>query len=253
MTQMRRLNVQQTQIEECIRLSMFAVDMLPVNPPLQRGEELLLQLVKADAVKLGLESKRVQFALIFDHVRPDPTGEISRQHWPLVPWGEGSEIIRDSLACLRRITCEDGTPRVLPGDLAQGAYSAWERARRDIFDEWQKAADPRNLQPDIRPLFKAAAAHVRRHIPADMSREEADRVVDALEAPWGLRVEKALRSVFTPETAAGEATTRKIAEQVKILGLQPWKAPEPLPPIEQEDVVLVVWMGVESEGTPRRV
>lgn len=164
-----------------------------------------------------------------------------------VPWGESSAMVRDSLACLRRITCEDGTPRVLPEDLAQGAYSAWERARRDIFDEWQKAADPRNLQPDIRPLFKAAAAHVRRHIPADMSREEADRVVDALEAPWGLRVEKALRSVFTPETAAGEATTQKIAEQVKILGLQPWKAPEPLPPIEQEDVVLVVWMAVESE------
>jgi hypothetical protein len=80
-----------------------------------------------------------------------------------------------------------------------------------------------------------------------MSREEADRIVDALEAPWGLRVEKALRSVFTPETAAGETTTRKIAEQVKILGLQPWKAPEPLPPIELEDVVLVVWMAVEKE------
>jgi superfamily II DNA or RNA helicase len=164
-----------------------------------------------------------------------------------VPWGEGSAIARDSLACLRRITCEEGTKRVLPQDLAEGAYSAWERARRDIFDEWQKAADPRNLQPDIRPLFKAAAAHVRGHIPPDMSREDADRVVEALEAPWGLRVEKALRSVFTPETAAGDATTRKIAEQVKILGLQPWKAPEPLPPIEEEDVVLVVWMAVESE------
>lgn len=165
-----------------------------------------------------------------------------------VPWGDGSAIVRDSLACLRRITCEEGTTRALPDDLVQGAYSAWEGARRDIFDEWQKAADPRNLQPDIRPLFKAVAAHVRRHIPTEMNREEADRIVDALEAPWGLRVEKALRSVFTPETAAGEETTRNIAEQVKVLGLQPWRAPEPLPPIEQEDVVLVVWMAVESEG-----
>lgn len=80
---MRRLNVQYTQIEECIRLSMFAVDVLPVNPPLKKGEELLLQLVKADADRLGLENKRIQFALIFDHAQPDPTGAISRQHWPL--------------------------------------------------------------------------------------------------------------------------------------------------------------------------
>ena len=134
----------------------------------------------------------------------------------------------------------------MPKDLAEGAYAAWELARRDIFDEWQRAADPRNLQPDIRPLFKAAAAHVRKHMPVDMTREDADRIVEALEAPWGLRVEKALRSVFTPETAEGEKTTRRIGEQVKLLGLQPWKAPEPLPPIDEDEVVLVVWMVVDS-------
>lgn len=168
-----------------------------------------------------------------------------------VPWGEGTAIVRDSLACLRRITCEESTERVMPEELAQSGYMAWQRARRDIFDEWQKAADPRNLHPDIRPLFKAAAAHVRKHIPAEMTRDDADRIVEALEAPWGLRVEKALRGVFTPETAAGETTTWSIAEQVKTLGLQPWKAPEPLPPIEEEDVVLVVWMAIENQNSGR--
>ena len=83
-------------------------------------------------------------------------------------------------------------------------------------------------------------------MPVDMTREDADRIVEALEAPWGLRVEKALRSVFTPETAEGEKTTRRIGEQVKLLGLQPWKAPEPLPPIDEDEVVLVVWMVVDS-------
>jgi hypothetical protein len=128
------------------------------------------------------------------------------------------------------------------------AYLAWDRAREDIFDEWQKAADPRNLQPDIRPLFKSAAAHVRRHVPGDIKREDVDRIVEALEAPWGLRVEKALRTVFTPESAEGEDTTRKLIELVKTLGLQPWQAPKPLPPIDEEDVVLVVWMAVEAES-----
>lgn len=74
---MRRLNVQFSQIEECIRKSLFAIDGLPANPPLKAGEELLLQLVKQDAVRLGKQSSRVEFALIFDHYEEDPTGEIS--------------------------------------------------------------------------------------------------------------------------------------------------------------------------------
>jgi len=80
-----------------------------------------------------------------------------------------------------------------------------------------------------------------------MTREEADRLVDALEAPWGIRIEKGLRAVFTPESAEGDESTRRIADQVKGLGLQPWKAPEPLPPIDEDEVVLIVWMGVERE------
>ena len=38
--------------------------------------------------------------------------------------------------------------------------------------------------------------------------------------------------------------TRRIAEVVRELGLQPWKPPDPLDPIEEEEVNLVVWMGV---------
>ncbi len=164
-----------------------------------------------------------------------------------VPMGR-EQVVRDSLTCLRAITCTEGTERVMAEDLRAAAYDAWLAARRDIYDEWQRGADPKNLQPDIRPLFRAAAAHLRRYRPADMPLDEADRVAEALEAPWGMRIERSLREVFTQETAKGEATTRSIAERVKLLGLQPWKAPEPLPPIDEEEVVLVVWMAVEAES-----
>jgi hypothetical protein len=162
-----------------------------------------------------------------------------------VPWGADTTIARDSLACLRKITCVEGTPRVMPDDLQAGAYEAWKRARGDIFEEWQKATDPAAIQPPIRPLFRAAAAHVRQFPPSDARLEEVDRLIEALEAPWKGRIEKGLRAVFTPEEATGEATSRAIAGFVKAFGLQPWKAPEPLPPIDIEDVVLVVWMAVE--------
>jgi hypothetical protein len=79
---MRRLNVRFSQIEECIRTSMFAVDMLPANPPMHKGEELLLQLVSADAAVHKMVDQRIQFALIFDRAVSDATGAISREHWP---------------------------------------------------------------------------------------------------------------------------------------------------------------------------
>jgi hypothetical protein len=79
---MRRLNVQFSQIEECIQKSLFAIDGLPANPPLERGEELLLQLVMADAGRMGKEKSRIEFALIYDHYERDVDGELSRRHWP---------------------------------------------------------------------------------------------------------------------------------------------------------------------------
>lgn len=79
---MRRLNVRFTQIEECIAKSLFAVSQLPRTPPLRKGEPLLLQLVLEDARRLGKVDSRIEFALIFDRVVEDPTGEISRRHWP---------------------------------------------------------------------------------------------------------------------------------------------------------------------------
>lgn len=79
---MRRLNVRFSQIEECIRTSLFALDFLPRNPPLQKGELLLLQLVKEDAEAQGKLDSRIEFALIFDSVELDRDGSISRSHWP---------------------------------------------------------------------------------------------------------------------------------------------------------------------------
>jgi hypothetical protein len=79
---MRRLNVQFSQIDECIRKSLFALPTLPRNPPLRKGEPLLLQLVLSDARPMGKEDSRIEFALIFDAVEEDRTGDVSRQHWP---------------------------------------------------------------------------------------------------------------------------------------------------------------------------
>jgi hypothetical protein len=79
---MRRLNVRFSQIEECISKSLFALDAIPKNPPLEVGELLLLQLVKEDAERLGKLNARIEFALVFERTELDADGSVSRAHWP---------------------------------------------------------------------------------------------------------------------------------------------------------------------------
>lgn len=79
---MRRLNVREAQIDECIRTSMFALHQRPQNPELQQGDLLLLQLVKSDASGQVGSDGRINFALIFDRIERDWDGSISRAHWP---------------------------------------------------------------------------------------------------------------------------------------------------------------------------
>jgi hypothetical protein len=76
----QRLNVKQSQIRECIENSLFAVDTIP---RFTKGEILLLQLVKQEAILTGKLHSRIEFALVYDHYEVDHTGEISRSHWPM--------------------------------------------------------------------------------------------------------------------------------------------------------------------------
>jgi len=76
---MQRLNVKQSQIRECIRESLFAVNQVP---RFHKGEILLLQLVKEGAREFGKLQERIEFALVYDRCEIDHTGVISRQHWP---------------------------------------------------------------------------------------------------------------------------------------------------------------------------
>lgn len=116
-----------------------------------------------------------------------------------------------------------------------------------IVAEWAKAADPASVQPAIRPVWRQAAEHLRRFLPPEMTQREQREIIEALEAPRSLRDERALRKVFRPDERDGEQTSRELARFVKERGFQPWRPPEPLPPIESDDVVLVVWMGIVAE------
>jgi len=161
----------------------------------------------------------------------------------------GGEIVRNTLSCLRTITCAEDSPRHLPPDLANATYDAWAKARKDIYDEWMFSTDPANLQPRVRPFFRTAGDHLRAHPPAGVQQSELDLITEAVEAPWGVRIERTLREVFNPEREDPLIASAALVEKVRELGLQPFVQPQPLPVIDEDEITLICWMAVdESSG-----
>jgi hypothetical protein len=158
---------------------------------------------------------------------------------------DGSEIVRDTLGCLRLITCTEQTERSSADGSVNTAYLAWQMARTDIFDQWVIATDPVNLQPKVRPALKAAAEKLRKYPPTGILQDDLNRVIESIEAPWGNRIEKQIREAT--ESAEGESSSQAIVQTVKRLGLEPFKPPQPLPPIEIGDVRLVCWMTITKD------
>jgi hypothetical protein len=158
---------------------------------------------------------------------------------------DGQSVLKDSLTCLRLISCEEQTERVLNDDSRNAAYAAWDRARRDIFEEWTFSTDPVNLQPKVRPVLKRAADVIRKFAPKNLEQDAIDNIASSLEAPWGARIEHRIREALG-ERINSEGALRVIAA-VKELGLKPYQAPAPVPPIELDEVSIVCWMSVSSD------
>ena len=160
---------------------------------------------------------------------------------------EDDQIIQDTLSCLKRIECTQETERVLPESMRDRVYDAWGTARSDIYTQWQEQTDPLNVQPDIRRLFREVAEHLRENWPDDMTQDELQETVEAVEAPWGRRYERELREIYENESFAPVEKSRKLVEKVDDLGLQPFEAPDPLPPIQEDEVKLICWMVVSTK------
>ncbi|MFH1865747.1 MAG: helicase-related protein [Candidatus Eisenbacteria bacterium] len=153
-------------------------------------------------------------------------------------------VVGDTLTCLKLIHCEELTPRDLDESDHADAYEAWSVARRDILEDWQWFTDPVNLMPKVERLFRRMADHVRRH-PADLSQGERDVLIETLEAPWDMRTRRAFGGIFDPESADPDALTTRIRDTVQERGMMPFRVPDPLPIIREDEVRLVCWMVVK--------
>jgi hypothetical protein len=125
----------------------------------------------------------------------------------------------------------------------RGAFDAWVLARDSIVASWNKSADPANLVPAVPLTMHRAAELVIASRPAAMTIEEADRLVEALQAPYPERVLKMVRAAMSSAAEPAEQVLA-IARLAQELGLEPSRPPEPLPEIDESDVHVVCWLAI---------
>ncbi len=149
--------------------------------------------------------------------------------------------------CLRRIECACDTPAWHSDLLEKCVYDFWEIAQQDILRDWMRETDPANLQPNVRPLNHRVATFIREHPPHDEPEERFERALDILESPWPRREEQLLRGWFESEENQDGECSRTLIGHILEIGLEPAKPPAPLPPISEDDIELLCWMGIEAE------
>ena len=152
-------------------------------------------------------------------------------------------IAGELLTCLARAHADVTTIRSLPDNVGAEAFRAWEVARDHILARWTEATDPANLQPRVPKPMRDAAALITRTTPPDMTRVEADDLVNRLNGNYNQRIQAVFRGIVRSDTDDTEKA-RQIAERADEFGLEAAPAPEPLPAITSEDVNLVCWLAV---------
>ena len=135
----------------------------------------------------------------------------------------------------------------MPERLRTTVFDFRDVARGDVFRSWERETDPASTQPRVRPLNRRVAQFIRENLPQDAEQATLTRSLDILETPWPRREEAMLRDLFERADLAAAGKSNAIIDFVLKTGLEPFIAPAPLPPIEEEDVQLIAWIALENE------
>ncbi len=153
------------------------------------------------------------------------------------------EVIADTLSCLAHAQATDATERVLDQPVYAEAYDAWALAKQDVYERWQFLTHPANIQPIVPRVMRDAIEILRERPPENLTQRELDRLFSSLEADYGIRIQRRLRSEME-SVESKQDKANKIAKVVMELGLEPSAPPKPLQPITEDDVHLICWMAI---------
>lgn len=163
---------------------------------------------------------------------------------PLFDEHDNPLVVSDTLTAL--VAADPGgeaTRAYLPDGSMVGVYSAWEIARKEIFDTWTWMTDAKNLRPDVPLALREAATLVAEH--GDLLGAEQNPLLQKLNAKWDKEIVDAVRLIVRSEDANLEKL-KKLVSYVQDQGLRAPEPIKPLPVIQLEDIRVVCWMAVSS-------
>jgi superfamily II DNA or RNA helicase len=154
-------------------------------------------------------------------------------------------VIDDTLTCLAHADpgnpdipslFEDGQTSRAPYD---AAFDAWAAAKAHIHAAWMYNADPANLTRPVPKVMRDAADFVRTHGAHLAGRQ--DDLIARLEAPYAPRIQRAIRDLLNDGTRTDRDKASQLLMLADHLGLVRQPVPQPLPPIDLDDIHLVCW------------
>jgi len=84
-------------------------------------------------------------------------------------------------------------------------------------------------------LVRASGAHLG---------DRQDALIERLEAPYAARIQRAIRDVLTDSSLDKQTKPDRLLALADNIGLVRQAAPEPLPPIDDDDIHLICWSAV---------
>jgi superfamily II DNA or RNA helicase len=205
-------------------------------------------------VRTGAQQPGIVFcARIADHAKP------WFRYIPLTPGlrpqtDETGQIIviDDTLTCLAHADPGGAdTPSLFDGGEASqasydAAFDAWAAARTHIHTGWMYNADPANLTRPVPKVMRDAADLIRVHGAHLADRQ--DDLIGRLEAPYAPRIQRAVRDLLNDSTLTEREKASQLLALADHLGLIRQPAPEPLPPIDPDDIHLICWTVILPAG-----
>ena len=158
---------------------------------------------------------------------------------------ETPDIDSELGTCLRIIECDEKQEFYIDEKMQDAAFELWDHAKNDIYLKWSHETDPINLQPRVRPLNRKVADFLRENTIAEIEAKDLEKALQIIESPWRRRDERNLRSWFNLSLSNKEKA-KVLIQNVLLSGLEPFISPEPLPPIEKEDIKLINWIAITS-------
>jgi len=134
--------------------------------------------------------------------------------------------------------------RELSNEAYSAAFSAWELAQSDIFDEWTQLTDPSKTQPRPPKAFREAYSLISAkgmHLDVALRNE----ILLKLNTVPSGKIERAVRRTLNSSNLEAEI----IAEIVTIIeqsGIPPQTENFALPPVNVHEIRLVAWMAVQG-------